>query len=571
MRTNPRDPKRSPQTPQKVVARGPLSSILTLASIAMATLSPFSSQALTCADVFSGTPAQLHSALEPYSVTLNDPMIQRATELSLYPDFKYLVDLVPLTLSSKERAEIQSMTQKIRQEKGEEAAIRFHIDRNYKWGSELLPAPRELVKARWALSPSSRHKATFGYIEVTWETLAKVTPQETRSTLLPLPHPVLIPGSRFQEAYYWDSYFALHALVGSGRGQLVRGQIENFVHMINTYGLVPNGNREYYLSRSQPPLLSRMIRDYLSLTHGEKIATQDLGWLRTKILPALIKDYRQFWMNPRTRYDARTGLNRHYDALNTPRPERHSKDKENLLGITPRDVRAEAESGKDFTIAFEGEATQFASVLLNSVMYGVEKDIAYLLTAVGRVKEAKDYERLAAHRKSAMETLMKDPETGLYFDYHLGRRERISILTADAFAPFWVGLDSSPTARASAREALARLEKAGGIVSSEVTSGKQWDAPYTWAPHIFFAVEGLRRIGLESDAHRIGENWVNMIDRVHDRMGTILEKYDALRAEAPIETGEKYETQQGFLWTNGVYTWIVRDILGEKPIPLISH
>lgn len=489
-------------------------------------------------------------------------------DLKLAEDFKALVDLVPKTISRAQRALIERRANEIEKEKGEASAVRFRIQNLFSSKMELRPAPRHLVQPRWTLPATSVHRATIDYIERTWEKLARLTPAKTSSSLIPLPFPVMIPGARFQEAYYWDSYFAVHALVGMGRGALVRGQIENFVFMIDNYGLVPNGNRDYYRSRSQPPVLAKMINDYLKLTDGAKISEANREWLANRILPSVIKDYREFWMNPATRLDPVTGLNRHFDAENVPRPERHAADNEAALGKTYRDVRAEAESGKDFTVAFEGEATQFAPVLLNSILYRTERDIAEMLRTVGRSNEARYYDQAADRRRDTMNRLMRDPATGIYYDYHLSENRRSPVVTADTFAPLWADLINGKSAELTAKSALAKLEKAGGIMSSEAQTGKQWDAPYVWAPHVMFAVEGLRKNGLLEDANRVANNWVATVDRVHARTGVILEKYDAVRADAPIETGDKYVTQQGFLWSNGVYVWLVRDVLGERLITL---
>jgi alpha,alpha-trehalase len=502
------------------------------------------------------------------STVPSDPAIVRAVELGLYEDLKTLTDLIPVKLTDQQRRKIESETLKIFNRDGEAAAVRYEISRRFRTASELTSAPSYLTKPRWTLGAQSPHKATFDYIERTWKKLVRMTPRITPSTLIPLPHPIIIPGARFQEAYYWDSYFALQSLISSGRSRLLRGQIENFLYMSDKFGVIPNGNRDYYLSRSQPPVLTRMVREYLDSIDGGRLSPKNAAWLRDRVLPTLIRDYREFWMNPKTRFDEVTGLNHHYDSENTPRPERHRSDKESELGNTYRDVRAEAESGKDFTVAFQGEATNIAGVLLNSVLHGVERDIALLLRKVGKAEAAKEYDALAVRRRDAMLLHMRDPETGLFFDYNLRTEKRVEILTADTFATTWAGVVDGPMAQQMSHSALARLERAGGIMSSEVESGKQWDAPFTWAPHIMFAVDGLKRVGLNDDAMRVARNWVETVDRVHARMGTILEKYDAVRAEAPIEAGDKYTTQQGFLWSNGVYSWIVVNVFGEKPIPI---
>jgi alpha,alpha-trehalase len=36
--------------------------------------------------------------------------------------------------------------------------------------------------------------------------------------------------------------------------------IDNFAYLIDTYGFIPNGNRTYFLSRSQSPFFACMIQ-----------------------------------------------------------------------------------------------------------------------------------------------------------------------------------------------------------------------------------------------------------------------------------------------------------------------
>jgi alpha,alpha-trehalase len=75
-----------------------------------------------------------------------------------------------------------------------------------------------------------------------------------RSSLLPLPYPYVVPGGRFRELYYWDSYFIMLGLEADGRHDLAFDILKDFAFEIDCYGHVPNVNRTYYLSRSQPPV-----------------------------------------------------------------------------------------------------------------------------------------------------------------------------------------------------------------------------------------------------------------------------------------------------------------------------
>ena len=53
--------------------------------------------------------------------------------------------------------------------------------------------------------------------------------------------------------------------------------LQNFIDLINDYGCIPNGNRIYYLSRSQPPILALMVELLWQHTHSK---THNLAWLK---------------------------------------------------------------------------------------------------------------------------------------------------------------------------------------------------------------------------------------------------------------------------------------------------
>ena len=57
-------------------------------------------------------------------------------------------------------------------------------------------------------------------------------PQVPHSSLLPLPKPYVVPGGRFGETYYWDSYFTMLGLAESGRDDLLRHMADNFAWLI---------------------------------------------------------------------------------------------------------------------------------------------------------------------------------------------------------------------------------------------------------------------------------------------------------------------------------------------------
>ena len=99
------------------------------------------------------------------------------------------------------------------------------------------------------------------YIGSNWDNTTRFF-TEDNDTLIGLPYPYTVPccEGTFQEMYYWDVYFTNVGLIKSGRLSQAKNNADNMCYLINKFGFMPNGNRTYYLSRSQPPFLSQMVR-----------------------------------------------------------------------------------------------------------------------------------------------------------------------------------------------------------------------------------------------------------------------------------------------------------------------
>lgn len=93
-------------------------------------------------------------------------------------------------------------------------------------------------------------------------------------TTIGLPYPYTVPccEGHFQELYYWDTYFTNSGLLRTGQVGQARNNIDNMCFLINKFSFMPNGNLTYYLSRSQPPFLSQMVRELYDIQ-------PDAAWL----------------------------------------------------------------------------------------------------------------------------------------------------------------------------------------------------------------------------------------------------------------------------------------------------
>src|ERR1019366_2583277 len=184
-------------------------------------------------------------------------------------------------------------------------------------------------------SISSGYKSDTGrpiqkHIDMLWDILTRKR-RETHDSLINLPESYIVPGGRFREIYYWDSYFTMLGLQVSGRIDMIQDMINNFSYLIDLYGYIPNGNRTYFVGRSQPPFFSCMIK-LLAEEKGLEIVRE--------YLPRLEKEY-NFWMigqqelslenisvNRVSLLPDGSILNHYWDENTTPRPESYKEDVE---------------------------------------------------------------------------------------------------------------------------------------------------------------------------------------------------------------------------------------------------
>ena len=155
-------------------------------------------------------------------------------------------------------------------------------------GTEALRRGPFRLPAEPAAPPAVAERAPIReHIDALWPLLTRQTPTaRPYASLLPLPRPYVVPGGRFRELYYWDSYFTMLGLAESGRRDLVADMVADFADLIDDYGDVPNGTRTYYLTRSQPPFFFAMV-GLLSPT--------DPAAAFARYLPQLRNEY-AFWM-----------------------------------------------------------------------------------------------------------------------------------------------------------------------------------------------------------------------------------------------------------------------------------
>ncbi|XP_059662182.1 probable trehalase [Cornus florida] len=401
-------------------------------------------------------------------------------------------------------------------------------------------------------------------------------------TLLPLPKPVMIPGSRFREVYYWDSYWVIRGLLASKMYESAKGIVINLISLINEFGHVLNGARAYYTNRSQPPLLSSMVYDIYD-------RTGDMDFVR-KSLPALVKEHR-FWntgIHKVTIQDAQGcnhTLNRYYAMWNEPRPESSTIDRETASKLSSvsqkqhlyRELASAAESGWDFSTRWMRNAsdlttlatTSILPVDLNAIILKMELDIAFLANCIGESSIAQRFSEASQARQKAMHSVFWNAEMGQWLDYWLSSStsckdsytweasNQNKNVFASNFVPLWIGLfnsDVSLVEKVTQSLKYSGLVHAAGIATSLTNSGQQWDFPNGWAPLQHMIVEGLVRSG-SKEARSFGEDiairWTRTNYVAYKKTGTMHEKYDVKKC-GEFGGGGEYVPQTGFGWSNGV-------------------
>nr|XP_046245732.1 trehalase [Scatophagus argus] len=384
------------------------------------------------------------------------------------------------------------------------------------------------------------------------------------------PYPVVVPGGRFRELYYWDSYWVINGLLLSEMTDTAYGMIQNFLYLVNRYGFVPNGGRIYYERRSQPPFLPLMVESYYQ-------ATKDKEFLRAA-LPTLEHEYR-FWMQNRSvKVDGTEHvLNRYHVQVDLPRPESYTDDLELAEGLSDvhkeqlwTDLKAGAESGWDFTSRWyiEGDghnsdtlsATRTSQILpadLNALLCLNEKTLASFHRLLGDGDSAALYDQAAARRLEAIESVLWDAERGAWFDYNLMTHSKRFEFYPSNLAPVWAQCFSRPEMGEAAVRYLKEsgaLQFPNGVPTSLRDSGQQWDYPNAWPPLQHMLIDGLSKLPSEDAkklAFDLAQRWIKSNWVAYTKYEAMFEKYDVNGDGKPGGGGE-YEVQLGFGWTNGV-------------------
>jgi len=473
----------------------------------------------------------------------------------VFPDQKTFPDAVPKKAPADIVADYQKTTSN--------PAIRFALDL---FVSENFEVPKEPQ-----INYIRQETDIVAHIKNCWGVLRREAEKPVEgSSLLPLPHPYIVPGGRWRELDYSTAYFAMLGLKESGHADMIENMVKNFAAEADSLGYIPAGNRSYLLGRPGPPYFALMIELLASVKGDNAYQT---------FLPQLEKEY-AYWMEGAAackpgqaakrlvKLADGTLLNRYWDDNNTPRAEQYRNDVETAqkAGNKPllyQQLRSAAASGWEPSGRWRADEKNAASTIalsvipidLNCLLYKLEQVIARAKQAQGQDSAAAAFHKKADRRAFAIDKYCWNKAINFYTDYNFLSRKQLNRITPAGIYPFCVyetKLDyMSLLARRVATVIKTKLLKNGGIQSSDRSTGLDRDAPYGVAPLQWMAVYGLDRCGQKELAREIGQRWIKLSTDVFKRSGKLLDKYNVADTGVETNKGEGI-SNYGFSYTNGV-------------------
>jgi alpha,alpha-trehalase len=481
------------------------------------------------------------------------------TNTNICKDSKCFVDAVPLFNVAEIRDKYEKLITK------SDSAITDFIHINFKLSSKTPMYQSDSLSIN-------------EHITKLWNTLKRQPDEKQSGTLIPLPYPYIIPGGRFREIYYWDSYFTMLGLQKDHQIEMIQNMVDNLTYLIDSYGFIPNGNRTYYLSRSQPPFYAMMI---------QLLAQSKSDSVYLKFLSSIEKEY-DFWMNGAdkltngiTSYRRVVKLpdgeilNRYWDDMNTPRAESYHEDINTANDaalqipycdkeVVYRHIRAAAESGWDFSSRwlkkdknykfnlYSIHTTDIIPVDLNSLVYNMELTMSKGYQKIGDTVKANEYKMKALARKKSIIKYCWSKNKKFFMDFDFKAKAQTDVYSIAGVYPLFFHIADKKQAIRVANKIQYSFLYAGGVSATLNHTGHQWDAPNGWAPLQWICINGLRNYGQNELADTIKNRWLQLNQRVYNRTFKMLEKYNVENLLRKGGGGE-YPNQDGFGWTNGVY------------------
>lgn len=364
-------------------------------------------------------------------------------------------------------------------------------------------------------------------------------------SLVYVPNPFIVPGGRFVEFYYWDTYWIVRGLLYSGMQQTARGMIDNLLYMVQQYKAVPNGGRVYYWGRSQPPLLVLMVKAFLEFTKDDQYVL--------RILPLLEIEMDNFLKNHSVQVEGRT-MYQYRDKSSGPRPESYREDVASAAGFCSDDekeehyanLKAACESGMDFSSRWfvspcgtnvgtlaNIKTSWIVPVELNCILFRSCKTLAEFNTMAGNTAKAQQYRNIACGLIKAITAVLWNEKRGVWLDYDLKNKTPRDYFVVTNLSPLWLHAYPIADNEKISKSVMDYIEEnkldsfPGGVPHTLSNTGQQWDYPNVWPPMMLMLIEGLNNLATpEADemSKRWRERWVRTNYEAFSKTGFMHEK-----------------------------------------------
>jgi alpha,alpha-trehalase len=444
------------------------------------------------------------------------------------------------------------------------------------------------LKRQGLISSVKSGDSTSGLIEgalqkihSTWENLLRFSPDATRDTLLPLPNKYVVAGGRFRESYYWDSLWIMKGLVESGYGSTAKGMLENFVYMVEKYGIIPNGNRFYYLTRTQVPVFMEMVT-YLETQKLLDFRANGArpGTLEYRILKTSVDYYETIWKGTE-RFKSTFGLFSYSDGAGGAssltkvviRPEaglREARHRE------LHSMRVFAESGWDMTYSRFGKRPQdWLPVDLNFLLASYTSKLSQLFEQIGDFPQSSKYARESQRIYQQVNKYLFDRKTGLYLDYNFANTALSPVTTAASFFSFYAEAYPHTAQSRDVLRNLLKTLKPGTDLAIHTTNRHeegQWDGQWSWAPLNEIAFQSLIKYNLIKEARDLAFDYSLMtLTSFYKNNQVFFEKYQAGDGSIILpKNTEIYGNEEGFGWTNGTLSVFLRALSEWGALPQLE-
>ncbi|KAJ7480557.1 glycoside hydrolase family 37 protein [Mycena latifolia] len=462
----------------------------------------------------------------PSQIFCAGPLLQTLNLADIFVDPKTIVDKPTAKTAKAVLADFAALPGNTTLTEG--AVVSF-IDADFAGeGQELMAVPLPGFSAAPAFLGNVSDpllKAFAQTVHGFWTQLVRGTNASTlctggkcESSLIPLNHTFVVPGGRFREQYYWDSFWIVEGLLESELFSIANDTLQNFMDEIERFGFIPNGGRIYYLNRSQPPLFIQMLARYVAaskdtaiLARALPLAERELAWWATNRTVSV-----------RSPFSNKTHAMAQYSVTNTaPRPESYLADYVTVHDPTQAPLNASAsaalyaelasgaETGWDYSSRWLTNTTAglrslnvkgIVPVDLNSILYKSRVLMAQLY-GTGNKTAAARHTAAAAAIKAGVLDLFWDAAKLAFYDFDLASNTRNSVFSLATFYPFWSGI-VPPEVLANATNAFGAFASLNMVLNryngtlpvTFIETGLQWDAPNSWPPHQYIALQALRAL-----------------------------------------------------------------------------